>query len=205
MKNNFFNSFEKNDINIHDELLVSDDNKYIEVEFETWFDVDKKFGINTSDNEDAWVNLYAFYHPGEDKLCIEYHIDTGEVIYARAYVPTAEETKLFKDLIEEACMKQTQKSCMDFWFSNYAESADKIELICEPSGNKYQIRNIADDTILYIEQENDSKLKNHIGHKIELVCYGKEDNADCYSIECADCYEILFSTSYNEPIMDLQM
>lgn len=37
------------------------------------------------------------------------------------------------------------------------------------------------------------KLKPHIGHRIECVCYGDRDNPDDICIECLDCNEVLVS------------
>ena len=42
---------------------------------ETWFDVDKKFGTNTKDDDDVWLNVYAKYNPFDDTLRIECEID----------------------------------------------------------------------------------------------------------------------------------
>ena len=37
------------------------------------------------------------------------------------------------------------------------------------------------------------KLKSHIGHHIECVCYGEPENPDDICIECIDCNEVLIS------------
>lgn len=46
----------------------------IVVYVEIWFDVDAKFGTNTS-AADAWVDLYAMYNPAENYLYMEYYCD----------------------------------------------------------------------------------------------------------------------------------
>ena len=93
---------------------------------------------------------------------------------------------------------------MDFWISNYCEYADKIDLVCEKNGDKYQIRNQADDAILYVGTDDDYKLKNHVGHKIKMADYGTELQTHNYAIECMDCYEVLFSTSFDESTLEIQ-
>lgn len=58
-------------IRIGPELFFEDD--YINAYVETWFDVDLRFGLNTSDTED-YVNVYANYYPTEDRLVVIYII-----------------------------------------------------------------------------------------------------------------------------------
>ena len=35
------------------------------------------------------------------------------------------------------------------------------------------------------------KLKKHIGHSVEIVCYGDEENPQNISLECNDCGEVI--------------
>lgn len=89
----------------------------ITVYFETWFDVDKKFGICTADDDGTWLNMYGKYNPFEDMLRIECEIscDNGSEYFD--YEPTAAETQLIKDMIAEKIMEihgQTpQEFCND--------------------------------------------------------------------------------------------
>ena len=41
---------------------------------ETWFDADKKFGIDTASEDGTWLNMYAKYNPFADTLRIECEI-----------------------------------------------------------------------------------------------------------------------------------
>ena len=57
------NEFERKDLRI-DELEVDDVwNRVIVAYIEAWFDVDKKFHIDILSDDDAWLNMNAFYNP----------------------------------------------------------------------------------------------------------------------------------------------
>ena len=86
-------------------MVISDDNKCIEVEFEIWFDVDKKFSTNVRNFDEAWINMYAFYYPAENSLSVEYHVETDDGCYPSIYTPGQDEIELMTDMIEEAGMK----------------------------------------------------------------------------------------------------
>ena len=55
-----------------------------------------------------------------------------------------------------------------------------------------------------IDQDNQSEIntfeferfKTHIGHKIKVVVYGKKN----VTIECVDCYEVLYSVDISNPL-----
>lgn len=42
------------------------------------------------------------------------------------------------------------------------------------------------------------ELKRHVGHKIVCVSYGDENNPQNISIECEDCFEVLFDVDRDE-------
>lgn len=69
-----------------------------------------------------------------------------------------------------------------------------MKLECISVDEQTVIRNKTDDFILYAEEKGDS-LENHIGHSVELTSYG---NGECFSIECMDCNEVLYSTDAEE-------
>lgn len=102
----FIKTFEikKDDISIDlDEVFVepNDDicqktwtnkeNYHFEFQLITWFDVDKKFYIDTLNNDDIWVNVFAFYDPIEDELFMEYCIDSSDEQEYFKYIPTKTE------------------------------------------------------------------------------------------------------------------
>lgn len=118
MKEN--NEFEKDDLRVDADMAVDCDiGQEITVYFETWFDVDKKFGTNTHLSDAEWLNTYGKYNPFEDTLRIECEISRDEHISYFDYEPTASESQLMKDMIAEKIMEmhgQTpQEFCNDFY------------------------------------------------------------------------------------------
>lgn len=81
---------------------------------ETWFDVDKKFGLRLHDEDGAWLNLYAKYNPFADTLRLECEIsrDNGSVYFD--YEPTPAETRLIKDMIAEKIMQVHGQTPQEF-------------------------------------------------------------------------------------------
>ena len=69
MKDNM--ELERSDLAIDRDMQVDCDiGQEILVYIETWFDVDKKFGISTQ-ADDALLNMYGRYNPYADTLWIE--------------------------------------------------------------------------------------------------------------------------------------
>ena len=100
MKHN--NEIERADIVIDRDMDVDCDIGHeITVYIETWFDVDKKFGIHTSTDDGTWLNMYGKFNPFEDTLRIECEIslDSGSTYFD--YEPTDAESHLLKDMITE--------------------------------------------------------------------------------------------------------
>lgn len=194
MKNDYFNTLEERDLEITDSLEMNPVRQSINAVIETYFDEDKKFGINTKKYDNTWVALYADYNPVTKNLNIVYYIDTDNDSYERQYIPTDEEKQAFVNIIEQTCAEQNQMNCREFYVREYLEQAGEIQLICEKNGVDYQIRNVKDDFILYSD-DGDGILKNHVGHEIELASYGDDE---CISIECMNCNEVLYSTDTEE-------
>ena len=101
MKNN--GEWERSDLVIDPEIWISDDGTELEVYIESWFDVDAKFGIGTANEDDNWVNLYAFYNPktGSLKMTFILAADFSE----HSYRPTKGEKDLIIQLISEKVME----------------------------------------------------------------------------------------------------
>ena len=68
---------------------------------ETWFDVDKKFHIDTASDDDTWLNMYGRYNPFDDTLRIECEISRQDSSSYFDYEPTKDEAQLIKDMIAE--------------------------------------------------------------------------------------------------------
>lgn len=97
---------ERDDLCVDADMDVDCDiGEEITVYFESWFDVDEKFGTHIHDEDGAWLNLYGKYNPFEDTLRIECEIsrDNGSEYFD--YEPTAAETQLMKDMIAEKIMQ----------------------------------------------------------------------------------------------------
>ncbi len=204
MKNDVFLTLEKSDLKISEDLSFSEVPYFVDVYIETYFDIEKKFGLNLKDRDDVWVNLYAKYNPCDNRFRVDYVISSSNSNVWRVYQPTQAETKMMQKLIDEACIKQTGLTCRDAFIRKSMEKSDEINLVCEEvyeDEHLYQIRNTWDDFVVYTEDET-GKLKDHVGHKIEYATYDKEDGYS-FSIECADCNEVIFAQHEN-PEEDLE-
>lgn len=82
--------------------------------FETWFDVDKKFGTDTAADDDKWLNLYAKYDPFADTLRLEFTVTTADSCEEGEYVPTDAESQLIKDMISEKLREEYGQTPKEF-------------------------------------------------------------------------------------------
>lgn len=113
MKEN--NELERADLAIDRDMEVDCDiGQEITVYIETWFDVDKKFGLNLADEDGTWLNMYGRYNPFEDSLQIECEISREDGNDFFDYQPTENETKLIKDLITEKIQKEYHQTPQEF-------------------------------------------------------------------------------------------
>ena len=113
MKKN--NELERTDIAIDRDMDVDCENATeITAYLETWFDVDKKFGTNTKDDDDVWLNMYAKYNPFDDTLRIECEIDKPKGSEYFDYTPTEAEERLIKDMIAEKIKSEYGQTLQDF-------------------------------------------------------------------------------------------
>lgn len=113
MKEN--NEFERDDIAIDNDMQVDCDiGQEITVYIETWFDVDKKFGLHINDENSTWLNLYGKYNPYDDTLRIECEIDREDKSEYFDYEPTESESKLIKDMITEKIQELYNQTPQEF-------------------------------------------------------------------------------------------
>ena len=108
---------EKKDIAIDGDIQLSDDNpQEITAYIETWFDVDKKFMVDTTD-DGTWVNMYGKYNPFVDSLEIECVISSDNDSQCFKYNPTKQESDLIKqmitDKIKQVYGQTPQEFCLD--------------------------------------------------------------------------------------------
>ncbi len=195
MKNDYLNTLEESDMLIREDFDYEFDEQVMLFPIESWFDVDKKFGVNTSDFDGAWVNLYATYNPCTGEIKIPYTVDTEDGTFGREYIPTDEERDLFRRLMEQSCEKRKRMTCTEAYITAYVEeNLGNIKLECVEENGMIVVKNTNDNFILYCEEKG-GKLENHIGHSIELATYG---GMECIAIECAYCNEILYDTASEE-------
>lgn len=120
MKEN--NELTRGDIAIDRDIqLDGDEGREIIVYIETWFDVDKKFFIDTASDDDAWLNLYGRYNPYEDTLRLEGEISRQDSSSYFDYEPTKAEARLIKDMITEMIRKMHQQTPQEFCEEYYGE------------------------------------------------------------------------------------
>lgn len=94
--------FTKSDLVVDPDIEVDyEDNNGICAYLETWFDVDKKFGLNINAEEGTWLNMYATYNPIEDTLKIDCLIESEDDEKSFVYEPTEKEAELIKGMITE--------------------------------------------------------------------------------------------------------
>lgn len=182
MKNDYLNTLEESDMQIREEFEFEFENQRMLFFIEAWFDVDKKFGVNTTDIDGAWVNLYSTYNPCTGEIKIPYTVDTEDGMYGREYIPTAEEKEVFKKLMEQSCERRKNMTCREAYITAYIEySTEEISLECAEEDEMIVVKNANDGFILYAEEKG-GRLENHIGHSIELATYGgKECISDIFS------------------------
>ena len=113
MKDNL--ELERGDIAIDRDMDVDCDiGQEITVYIETWFDVDKKFGVHTSADEGTWLNMYGKFNPFEDTFRIECEISWENGSSYFDYEPTPAEAQLIKDMITEKIKEEYDQTPQEF-------------------------------------------------------------------------------------------
>lgn len=103
----------RDDIKIGNEIEILDES-VIEVQIECWFDVDKKFGTNTHEKDDVWINLYAEYNHADSGLNMTVVVDDPDDYGAFKYEPTNNEKELIITMIEEKVQELYRCSVDEF-------------------------------------------------------------------------------------------
>ncbi len=49
------------------------------------------------------------------------------------------------------------------------------------------------------------KLKNHVGHQVEIVTYGDKDDSSDVCLECLDCNEIILDAELYDLVANQQL
>lgn len=117
---------ERDDLCVHADMEVDCDiGQEITVYFESWFDVDRKFGTHILDEDGAWLNMYGKYNPFADTLRIECEISRNSGSEYFDYEPTAAETRLMKEMIAEKIIEEYRQTPQDFC-NSFRDDALKI-------------------------------------------------------------------------------
>ena len=95
------------------------DEKGISFYVETWFDVDKYFGTDTKDDENAWINMYLVWTPSTDKFKATYTINTPYSDEEFDWKLTDDEKKLFKSAIEDYARDFCENATLDEFVTDY--------------------------------------------------------------------------------------
>ena len=123
---------ERSDIAIDREMEVDCDiGQEITAYIETWFDVDKKFNLQTGADEGTWLNMYGKYNPFADTLRIECEISRDDGSSYFDYEPSAGEAQLIKEMIAETMQKEYHRTPKEFCETFYGME----DLRDEHSGN----------------------------------------------------------------------
>lgn len=103
MKEN--NELTRDDLVVDPDMELDDDGQGLTAYLETWFDVDKKFGLHINDEDGTWVNMYAIFNVPEDTLRVECVISSDTDSKWFDYEPTPSEAALIKEMIREKCQQ----------------------------------------------------------------------------------------------------
>lgn len=106
-------------IAIDRDLTVED--KGICAYIETWFDVDKKFSLETKRKDDTWVNFYATYNPDTADFSCVYTVNNDKGSSDFPYVPTPDEVTLITTMMEEICLREHGCNLHTLWISNFEQ------------------------------------------------------------------------------------
>ena len=120
MKEN--NELTRDDIAIDRDMQIDgDEGREIIAYIETWFDVDRKFCIDTVSDDDTWLNMYGRYNPFDDALLIECEISRRDGSSHFDYEPTKGEAQLVKDMIAEKIREVYNQTPQEFCEEYYDE------------------------------------------------------------------------------------
>lgn len=122
MKSN--NEIERSDIVVCADMDADCDTGVITAYIETWFDVDKKFGVHTAQRDDEWLNLYADYNTKTDEIKFLCQLSNEDSHKFFDYIPTNDEAKLVKEMITEKLRDVYGQTPQEFCGSPYTDKPE---------------------------------------------------------------------------------
>ena len=118
---------ERSDLVISRDMEVDcDTGQEIIVYIEPWFDVDKKFGLDITDEDNTWLNLYGRYNPFADTLHLECEISREDGSEYFDYTPTEAESALIKDMITEKVREQWSQTPQEFCTEAFRQEGEEV-------------------------------------------------------------------------------
>ena len=172
MKNDIFNTIEKSDLNLYEVIGFDKEHNALGFIYDVAFDADRKFGINV-ENMGYEVQMVLHYNPFVEDVRASYAVCDNEPVYERAYLPTDEEKEIFKDKIHE--WQNDIELKREFIRDYVLHFANEINLSCEKNNEVFQIRNLADNCIVFSSKE--PEMKQWIGKAVVLDFDEKTDKA----------------------------
>lgn len=172
MKNDIFNTIEKSDLDLFEVIGFDKEYNALGFIYDVAFDADKKFGIN-AENMGYVVQIMLHYNPFVDDVRARYSVFDNEPVYEREYIPTEEEKEVFKDKIHE--WQEDFELKQEFIRDYVLHFATEINLTCEMNNEVFQIRNLADDCIVFSSKE--PEMAQWVGKEIVLSLDDKNDKA----------------------------
>lgn len=174
MKEN--NELTRDDIAIdHDMEVDCDEGREIAVYIETWFDVDKKFHIDTASDDDTWLNMYGRYNPFDDTLRIECEISRQDSSSYFDYEPTKDEAQGFE-------VRRMRKADIKRFLALYFEASINGEQMPDIDGEQFY--EVDDD-------EEDEDAFNEAVQRIIQNAYYTNGDAPVYGdrlLTLSTCY-----------------
>ena len=142
----------------------------------TYFDVDKKFGIDTS-CDDKYVNFYGIYSPSDRTISAKYIIcngDSGDQVCL--YEPTANEKEVIFNEMDRFCIKEYGTS-MGTTALNILKEVQMESIQKDVIDDESQI-NVNDEPPIYVA------IFNYFGDGYGLLNAYSEELISSFSKEC---------------------
>lgn len=172
MKNDIFNTIEKGDLDLYELIGFDKEHNALGFIYDVAFDADKKFGINAEDMGYV-VQMVLHYNPFVEDVRARYAVCDNEPVFEREYLPTEEEKENFKEKIHE--WQEDFELKREFIRDYVLHFAKEMNLSCEMNNEVFQIRNLADDCIVFSSKE--PEMEQWVGKEVVLNYDDKNDKA----------------------------
>lgn len=172
MKNDIFNTIEKSDLDLFEVVGFDKEHNALGFIYDVTFNADRKFGINAEDMGYV-VQMALHYNPFVEDVRASYAVCDNEPVYEREYLPTDEEKEVFKEKIHE--WQEDFELKREFIRDYVLHFAKEMNLNCEMNNEVFQIRNMADNCIVFSSKE--PEMEQWVGKAVVLEFDEKNDKA----------------------------